>query len=422
MNSLWPSALLVILLAAVGACTSTTAKKSSTSTNVPTVVSAAPEQEEPRTPAVGEGDEDERQTIIVEPMRIEVVRDADGSEQIIARDARGLFDEANDALAAGDYERALGLYDEILEDFAESSLAPPAIYNAGLALEALERTDDAVARYLGLAARPGSGEEGIDARIRAAALLAEHERWSESLATLDDMLTLAKLSEYDRLEAMTRRGYVLLEAKDYAAAEKQLGKSIEFFKSKQGKRPVFEDDYFAAMAQFYLGDIPRRQFDEIPIRLPESQMERDLEAKASLLVLADERYDEVLLLRHPYWSTAAGYRKADMQWQFWRSLMRAPVPPQLEELAAQLYVTEVHKFAIGFLNKSLDFHGKNVRLAHLYKVPTQWSEASSREIVRLTELVGREQAGDLTKKPSELNGKDRVYANPEAYMPSRIDL
>ena len=109
-------------------------------------------------------DDTDDATIMVEPMRIEVVRDADGNERVIARDARGLFDEANDALAQGEYQQAIEVYDDLLGDFADSSLAAPALYNSGLAFEALERPDDAVTRYLRLATRPGSGEEGIDAR------------------------------------------------------------------------------------------------------------------------------------------------------------------------------------------------------------------------------------------------------------------
>ncbi len=368
-------------------------------------------------------EEQERDVIVVEPMRIEVIRDDEGNEQVIARDARGLFDEANDALAMSNYEEAIALYDEVLRDFAESSLAPPAIYNAGLALEALGRIDDAVARYQTLANRKGSGEEGIDGRIRAAALLAEHERWGEALATLDAMLALPNLSAVNRLEAMARRGYVLVEAKDYASAEKQLDETIRYFTSKERGRRLFDDDnYFGVMSYFYLGDIPRRQFDAIAIRLPESQMGRDVEAKATLLILADERFDEVVRLEHPYWSTAAGFRKADMQREFWAALMRAPVPPHLGEVAAKLYVKEVHEQSRSLLEKALSIHGKNVKLASLYKVPTQWSAASAKEVVRLTELVGREQAGDLVTA-DELSGPQNArQADSHSYLPGRIEL
>tara|TARA_R110002096_G_scaffold423452_1_gene630544 strand:- start:2218 stop:3516 length:1299 start_codon:yes stop_codon:yes gene_type:complete len=374
-------------------------------------------------PSPEEETKDTREVIVVEPMRIEVIRDEQGNEQVIARDARGLFDEANDALALGNYEEAIALYDEVLADFAESALAPPSIYNAGLALEALGRVDEAVARYQALANREASGEEGIDGRIRAAALLAEYERWGDALKALDAMLAVPTLSATNRLEAMARRGYVLVEAKDYAAAEKQLDETILYFTSKERGRRLFDDDnYFGTMAHFYLGDIPRRQFDAISIRLPESQMGRDIEAKATLLILADERFDEVVRLGHPYWSSAAGFRKADMQREFWVSLMRAPVPPHLGEVAAKLYVKEVHAQSRSLLEKALSIHGKNVKLSSLYNVPTQWSAASANEVVRLTELVGREKAGELVSADELTGPTNAVHADSESYIPGRIEL
>ena len=258
--------------------------------------------------------------------------------------------------------------------------------------------------------------------MRAAALLAEGERWNESLATLDAMLALPNLTPSNRLEAMSRRGYVLLEAKDYAAAEAQLDEAIAYFKSKQGTRTVFDDDYFAAMAFFYRGDIPRRQFDAIPIRLPESQMGRDVEAKASLVMLASDRFGDTVELGNPYWATAAGFRLADMQREFWVALMAAPIPPHLGKEAAALYVAEVHKQSLSLLVKSLDIHGKNVQLATLYNVPTQWSEASAREAVRLTELVGREQAGELVSARELAVVAGASAGASTDYLPSRIDL
>ncbi len=364
----------------------------------------------------------ERSVIVVEAMRIEVVQDEDGTERVIARDARGLFDEGNDALAKGDYQAALTLYDDLLSDFAESALAPAALYNAGLALEGLGQVDAAVARYNELADRPGSAEEGIDGRIRAAAVLAERERWSDALGVLDAALATANLSVSSRLEVMARRGYVLLESKDYAGAEKQLGAALDYYKSKDAKRAVFDSDYFAAMAHFYLGDVPRRQFDAIEIRLPDSQMARDLEAKANLVLLASDRFGDTVEFGNIYWATAAGFRLADMQREFWAALMRAPVPPHLGELAAKMYVEQVHEHARSLLEKALSIHGKNVQLATLYKTPTQWSAASADEVVRLTELIGRDRAGLEVRTTDMLAPGQTRQADAGGYLPGRIEL
>lgn len=411
------------VMLATAACSPKGGQATSTATLAGTSEQEAPialEEQAPQESESGEGDE--REVIVVEPMRIEVIRDAYGNEQVIARDARGIFDEANDALALGDYVRAIELYDDLLLDFAESALAPPALYNAGLAFEGLGQVDAALARYKTLASRLGSGEEGIDGRVRAAALLAEHERWSEALATLEAMLDEPKLTPSNRLEAMARRGYVLLEAKDYAGGEKQLSQAITYYKDRDSKRTAFDNDYFAGMAFFYLGDIPRRQFDAIEIRLPESQMERDLETKATLVMLASQRFGDVVEFGNAYWATAAGFRLADMQREFWSALMRAPVPPHLSELAAKTYVKEVRALARSLLEKALSIHGKNVQLATLYNVPTQWSVASAAEVVRLTALIGRETSGqEPSHEEMQIPGAGG-HPHPGDYIPGRVEL
>lgn len=359
--------------------------------------------------------------IEVEPLRIQVIRDDEGNEQVVATDARGLFDEANDALADARFDAALALYDEIQTDFESSALAVPALFNAGLALEGLGRVDDAVERYMRLANAGKVGRDAVDARIRAAALYAEHERWSASLEVLDGLLTLKGLEVADRVEGMARKGFVLLEAADYSGAETVLNAAIALYDSEKKAGKVFHSDYFRAMAQFYLGDGPRRQFDAIPIRLPESQMGRDVEAKAALVILADARFDEVIELENIYWLTAAGFRKAEMQQNFWRAIIGAPVPPHLSSEAAEAYVAEVHRQSLSLLQKALSIHGKNVQVATLYKAPTSWSEASARAVVTLTDLVGREQAGELVTA-NDLANESAAHASTGQYMPGRIEL
>ncbi len=364
----------------------------------------------------------EPELIEVEPLRIQVIRDDEGNEQVVATDARSLFDEANDALADARFEAALALYDEIQKDFDTSALAVPALFNAGLALEGLGRVDDAVERYMRLANAGKAGRDAVDARIRAAALYAENERWGASLEVLDGLLALKGLEVADRVEGMARKGFVLLEAADYAAAEIVLTEAISLYDSKIKAGTVFHSDYFRAMAQFYLGDSPRRQFDAIPIRLPESQMGRDIEAKAGLVLMAKKRFDQTIVFGNMYWATAAGFRLAEMQNKFWIAIIGAPVPPHLGSQAAELYVQEVHRQSLGMLKESLRVHGLNVQLAKVYKVESSWSEASARAVLTLTDLVGREQAGELvTANDIAEQGQDGQVESGE-YVPGRIEL
>jgi tetratricopeptide (TPR) repeat protein len=392
-----------------------------TTAKVEATTPTAQESTAPNDASNSSNSEAERPTIVVEPLRIEVVRDEEGREKVIAVDARSIFDEANDALADGNHQRAIELYDELLADFAESSLVAPAMFNAGLGLEGLGQIDAAVERYLTLARMDSGGRDGVDAQVRAAALLAEQERWSASLDVIEELLKTSKLAGPDRVEALARRGYVLVESKDYAAAERSLREAIALYRKLEAAKVVLESDYFLAMAHFYLGDIPRRQFDAIPIRLPETQLQRDVETKAGLVILASERFGDTVELGNIYWATAAGFHLGDMQSNFWRAVVSAPVPPHLSGQASKLYVEEVHRQSLSLLQKSLGIHQKNVQLATIYKGQTSWSEASERAVARLTTLVAQEEAGEIQSGDAAVEPRVSLGSNEE-YLPEPVSL
>src|SRR5688500_15636502 len=88
---------------------------------------AAPAPAEPPPAAPAEN------VIELEPLRVEVVTDERGQPTVIAVDARSLLDDGNEHLVGGRHDQALAHYDELLRDFPDSSLAAPALYNAGLA-------------------------------------------------------------------------------------------------------------------------------------------------------------------------------------------------------------------------------------------------------------------------------------------------
>lgn len=360
--------------------------------------------------------------IEVEALRIRVVRDDEGNQQVISLDARDLFDEGNDALALGDHDRALRSYDNLQADFPDSSLAGPALFNAGLALEGLGRFDEAISRYQNLADSRPASTDGVDARIRISAVLAERKRWGAAIESLDALLALHSLSASDRLEGMARRGYVLLEARDFAAAEVMLREAISYYASESQRGKAFEGDYFAGMAHFYLADIPRRQFDAISIRLPDKQIARDVEAKAELVILASDRFGDAVEFGNIYWATAAGFRLASMQRNFWISLVQAPIPPQLNQQESSIYVEEVHRQSLSLLEKSLSIHERNVVLAEHYNTNTPWSRASATEVVAITKVIGRERAGDLLSAKEAGESGAMTTSGEGEYLPARIDL
>lgn len=322
----------------------------------------------------------------MDPVRVEVSRDRQGRAATSTFDARELFDQAGAALESDRYDRALELYDRLIESFPTSRLLPAALFNAGLALEGKRDLDAAVVRYLAVVGRAGATRHGLDAHLRAAAVLAEQTRWSESLRVLEEVAARRDLDSGDRVELSARRGYALLESGHPAEAERALTDAIELAGgAARDGRPATR--YFVAMAHYYLGEIPRREAEAMPLRLPEERLQRDVEEKSRLILAAERHFVDTIRAANLHWATAAGYQLGAMQEEMWRALLASPVPPRLNREEARAYLAEVRTLARVNLSKALSAHERNAELAKRKATETPWSEASRRRAAELRALV-----------------------------------
>jgi tetratricopeptide (TPR) repeat protein len=359
----------------------------------------------------------------LDPLVIEV--DPDTGE-VVAYDPRSLLDAGNEAFQAGRPARAIAYYEQLAEEFPQSSLVVPALYNRGLALERLGAHDAAVAQYLELAERIGEGRDAIDATIRAGAVLAELGRWPDAIESFERLLERGDLSATDRVEGHARLGYVLYENKRDPRAEAVLREGLEIVDNLGGGEHL-ETNAYVAMIHFYLGMIPRRQFSEIPLRLPDEQMEQDLEDKSELVLLAHERLSRAIHAGDPRWATAAGFELGAMQEEFWQAIVSAPIPPHLGPRAVEAYTEEVHVQARVFLERALNLYRKTVELAEAYRTSTRYSRAAEARAEAVVEILARERAGELVTP--EARDRTRVASEPAegdwdvaTYVPSRTNL
>ena len=340
------------------------------------------------TPGAGRETPAPSRDLELEPVRIEVSRDGTGGTHVAMFDARELFDQAGAALDAGRHDEALALYDRLVSDFPDSQLVPPALFNAGLALEGKRDLDGALARYLDVARRSPATHHGLDAHIRAGAVMAELARWSDALRVFDQVIARRDLGDGDRIEVQARRGHVLVESGRYAEAETALTAALAQAERAEPDGHL-ETDFFIAMAHYYLAEIPRRQAEAVELRLPEEDLQRDIEAKAKLVLAAQRRFEDTIRLANLYWATAAGYQLGSMQEDMWRALLAAPVPSRLGPDEARIYTGEVGAMARAHLEKALEAHVMNVKVADHNRQTTPWSESSRRRMSEIQKLLGQ---------------------------------
>lgn len=368
----------------------------------------------------------------LEPLRIEV--SPDDPDRARVYDARALLDEGNDALLLRRWDEAIAIYERLLRDFPESRLAPAAEYNIGLALEGKGDLAGAVERYRRvLHAAPPATSDYVDAQYRVGSLLAELDRHGEAVPVWEQVLRRDDLSPEDRIEALARLGFSLVELADYAGAEKVLRSAIDYHRSVVVEKPL-ESEFYVAMAQYYLADIPRRQFLAIPLRLPAEQLDRDVEQKSELVLLARERYIKTVEYKEPYWSTAAVFRLGEMHKAFWDDFMAVPIPSDLNEAERKAYVQAVNEEPQlrKLLEKAVMYHERNLALARNANAKTVWTEASEKQLKEVYEILAKQSRGELIQpgQPPAHRPPGSPDAMPDGppsaaprdYIPPRADL
>ena len=370
---------------------------------------------------------DEGKVIELDPLRIQVVTDESGDKQLIHYDSRMLLDAGNEAMTAGRFDQAIASYDKLVAEFPESALVVAAHYNAGLAYEGKGDFDTAIARFRAVITLQPRGRDSVDAHVEIGIVLSQLERWAEAQRVFEELIQRSDLTPSEQIECKARLGYVLVEQKIYARAEAVLNEALAYFENVT-KTAQLDSNYFVAMCNYYLANIPHRQARVVELRVTgpsgDDQLKADIVAKRELIKLAYDRYLVALRRRNAYWATASGYQMSQMFKEFWDDLVLAPVPPHLDAREAGFYVKEVHKQSRELLSKALYGHTQTVELAEAYRTSTEWSEASRVRAEQITEILARESAGELVEPPPEgaLPKPGRGLANPAAYMPGRIEL
>jgi cellulose synthase operon protein C len=371
--------------------------------------------------------------IELEALRIDVVT-TKGGQQSLVYDARSLLEDGNDALMQRHYDEALVAFDHLLRDFPDSRLAAAALYNAGLALEGKEDWPAAAQRYRDVVSRSAARKEDAetvkDAQFRLGAVLAESQQWAEATRVFEAVLDRNDLSASERVEALARLGYILVEAKDFAGAEEVLRSALAFHRQVQATEKL-DNNYYVAMCQYYLADIPHRQFNDVPLRYPEEQLSKDVDFKSELMLLARDRYIKTVDYKNAFWATAAVYQIGLMYKEFWDDFMAVPIPTNLKPVEVQAYIKAVNEEEQlrKLLEKSLLYHQRNLEMAKNASVQTIWVDASLQGAEDARKILAKQHKGELITPGKASVGKVEALdpglggkAPTTDYVPPRLDL
>ncbi len=319
-----------------------------------------------------------------------------GSDSMTSVASADLFTMATQAAKEGRTDSAIQQYRQLIHEFSESLYAPIALFNIAAIYDGRGDLSQTIATLRELVQTYPQSRESIEGHLFIVALHADKKQWADALSTVDEVLARQNLTYADRIEAYARRGYVLLEQKQFDAADTALASAITEWR----KAPRIEDPYYIAMAHYYRGELLHQKFLDLRLRSGDDEMVADLEQKRVLAVQAYDRWRESLAFKHAYWATASGYQMSQIFVELWEAHVKAPYPKRVEPSARTTYVAEVHERVKEHLAKALEGHRMNVELAKAYGVDTAWSKGSEVRAVQILELIAKESAGNYTMPPS----------------------
>jgi tetratricopeptide (TPR) repeat protein len=321
----------------------------------------------------------------MEPMVIEATPAA-GGVQVESFDAQELFEQAGAALSQSRFDDAVRAYDRLLKLFPSSPYARPSLYNRGLAFQNKKEWQKAIESFRELTEKHAEHSDAKDALFKLAESYAEIENWPASIEALARLVERKDLNADDRIEAIARRGFAQLKLGDLDTAEKTFHGAL-FYRQQIEREERLATDFFLAFSQYNLGQISHERFRRTPIRLPETQMDKDLEQKAGLLLKAQRSYIETIKYGNPRWASAAGFQVGSLYEELYDAFMAAPIPAGLDDEGRAVYREELRKKIRVLLEKSLRWYRENLLMVERLGVDTDWAEKTKVSYAKLLRIL-----------------------------------
>lgn len=319
----------------------------------------------------------------MEPVQIEVGKAGD---ELVAFDAKALFEEGGAHMDANRFADAVATFDRLLKNFSDSNYAPPALFNLALSLEIQGQFADAALRYRQVGEQFPAAQVAREASLRIGACYAELGRWPASIEALEAALRRSDLSLSERLETQSRIGLGYFEIKDLTSAERVFRETLSYFQAHKEEERI-ESPFFVAMAQFYQAHLAHRRFRDMPLRGQPKQLQQDIEALAKQFIATNDGYVAAIRYKDPFWASAAGFHIGALYRELYDTLIKAPVPIELNELQRLFYSDMLKGQLRTLLERAQGVLQKNIEWASRVGVKNGWIEKSSEQVEELGRLL-----------------------------------
>jgi len=323
--------------------------------------------------------------LTMEPLEFAGIRTADGVK-VQTMDPELLFNDGAEAFKAGDFDQAARFFSVVCERFPDSSFGPPALFNLGLARLRHGRPADAATAFRRFLEKfPGEGDiEQV--RLRLAEALLESGDWAAAESVLGAMMVAAAPRPAVELEIRAGLARALRKQGRLKESMDQVDAAMQVY-DRHLVDPDIKGNFHAAMASFEGGEVWHDLFASIKFILPKDRMEKDLSDKGTMFIKAQAGYMRTVRVGNIFWASKAGVRIGQLYEEFYDDIMKAEVPPELDDHQLGQYMAELRRQARPLLSKSIELYERNMKVARSYGAKDEWFADMKARLDRLKELL-----------------------------------
>jgi tetratricopeptide (TPR) repeat protein len=299
-------------------------------------------------------------------------------EEIEVYNIAQLFERAGELYDEGEFLKAYGYYQKLIDKYPATKYIRLALYNSGLCAEQLGRTDAATYHYLVLITKFAPRDINFDAYYRLGEIYELSGELEKSLEYFRRALARKNAPRIENADILARIGiltYELAKQKDEAALRDKaldiLGEATRQY-TKYKKKHLLVDNAYYIKALIVTGDIFFDEMQRIKLELPVEVMEERLERKAQLLLLAQGYYLDAVRQRNPELAQEAVYKVGDGYDSFYRQMNEAPVPQDLTDEQRQVYDEEVRRITEPVREKARYAYRRLVQFSRTFNTQTDW--------------------------------------------------
>jgi TolA-binding protein len=283
--------------------------------------------------------------------------------ELAGKNDEELFAVGIAAFGAGEFSRAAAAFARVADVFPASRHVPAALYNAGLSYERTAQWALGLERFRALE-KGWEGPDAVEASFRVAECLYHMDELGPAREKLDAIAGRPGLPSGERVRALAQRGVVELEMGKGEQAEATLRSALATWETASADERL--DEYWAAQAQYYLGEVYREWFRALPLDPSsgdEGELVRQLEQKAEMLLSTQGHYLRAIRLGNDAWAVASGFRIGELYDGLRAQMLEAPLPPGLSEEESGAYRAELRRKVRVLATKAITAYEQTLRRA-----------------------------------------------------------